>query len=188
MKIIDLGTQKMDLTKDIYLSDSILINFQNLDNKEKEMVRTWRNNESIMKWMYQDHNITEVEHNNFIIKLKEDTKNLYWLLKNISGEYIGVISLNRIDFRNKNAYLGIYSNPESKLHAGKLIISSVKELISNVIPLHTLKIEVIDNNERAINFYKKSGFNEEGRLKEFIHKNGEWHDAIVMGIINTSLV
>jgi len=178
----------MDSSKDILLSEVTCINFLNLNDQEKEMVRAWRNNESIRKWMYQDHIITKEEHSNFIRNLKEDNKNLYWLLKNISDEYIGVISLNRIDFRNKNAYLGIYSNPESKLHAGKMIVSSLKELISNVIPLHTLKIEVIENNERAINFYKKSGFNEEGRLKEFILKDGKWHDVIVMGIINSSVV
>lgn len=178
----------MDSSKNILLSEVTFINFPNLNSEEKEMVRVWRNNESVREWMYQDHIITEEEHNNFITKLKNDNKNIYWLLKNISGEYIGVVSLNKIDFRNKNAYLGIYSNPESKLHTGKLIFSSLKELISNVIPLHTLKIEVIENNERAIKFYKKSGFNEEGRLKEFIFKNGTWYDVIVMGIINSSVV
>lgn len=174
----------MDSRRNIQLSEVTFLNFVNLDNEEKEMVRVWRNNKDIRKWMYQDHIITDVEHDNFFEKLKEDNKNLYWLLKNITGEYIGIISLNKIDFRNKNAYLGIYSNPEKKIHYGNLMVSSLKELISNVIPLHTLKIEVLENNERAINFYKKSGFNEEGRLKEFILKDSKWQDVIVMGIIN----
>lgn len=49
--------------------------------------------------------------------------------------------------------------------------------------LHTLKAEVIETNKRAINFYKKSGFSEEGRLKEFVFKDGKWQDVIVIGII-----
>jgi sialic acid synthase SpsE len=43
--------------------------------------------------------------------------------------------------------------------------------------------EVIETNERAISFYKKTGFSEEGRLKEFVFKDGRWLDVIVMGII-----
>lgn len=177
----------MDSGKDIRLNEVTFINFINLNFEEKKMVRAWRNNENVMKWMFQDHFITEEEHNNFIADLREDKKNIYWLLKNLNGEYLGIISLNRIDIRNKNAYMGIYSNPEKNLHAGRLIISYVKEVINKVMPLHTLKIEVTENNEHAINFYKKSGFNEEGRLKEFIFRDGRWLDVIVMGIINRGI-
>jgi UDP-4-amino-4,6-dideoxy-N-acetyl-beta-L-altrosamine N-acetyltransferase len=41
----------------------------------------------------------------------------------------------------------------------------------------------METNERAINFYRKTGFSEEGRLKEFVFKDGKWLDVIVMGII-----
>jgi len=49
-----------------------------------------------------------------------------------------------------------------------------------------VKAEIIETNERAINFYKKSGFVKEGRLKEFVFKDGKWLDVIVMGIIRGS--
>jgi len=50
------------------------------------------------------------------------------------------------------------------------------------LKLHTLKLEVLENNERAINFFKKLGFKEEGRLREFVFKEDIWYDAIIMGI------
>ena len=55
---------------------------------------------------------------------------------------------------------------------------------SHQTTVHTHQSEVIDGNEKAINFYKKSGFKEEGQLKEFVFKNDKWLDVIVMGIIN----
>lgn len=168
---------------------AILKNFINLDIKEMEMVLRWRNNKSVRKWMYQSHIISPDEHIHFIDKLKEDNKNFYWLVKNNVGEYMGVISLNRVDFSNKNAYLGVYSNSDCKKSgAGSLLIGCLKELVFEKLNFHSLKLEVIANNEQAVTFYKKLGFSEEGKLKEFVFKDSKWHDMIVMGIVSSKVL
>lgn len=178
--MIDLGVM------DFELGDMTLVNFINISEKENEMIRNWRNSEGVRKWMYSDHVISKEEHLKFIEKLKQDKKNFYWLMKFKGKEdYYGVIYLNKVDLENRNAYLGIYSNQDGKTkRAGGLLLGALKKFAFNIINLHTLKLEVIEDNERAIKFYKKSGFNEEGRLKEFIFRNGKWHDVIVMGILN----
>ncbi|MDW8097566.1 MAG: GNAT family N-acetyltransferase, partial [Aquificaceae bacterium] len=60
---------------------------------------------------------------------------------------------------------------------------SAMALAFEVAKLHTLKLEVIEDNERAISFYKRMGFVEEGRLREFVFKEGRWKDVIVMGMV-----
>ena len=60
--------------------------------------------------MYSDEIISQEEHFNFIENLKKDNKNFYWIVYK-DEEFIGVISLNDISFKNKNAYIGLYSNP-----------------------------------------------------------------------------
>lgn len=176
----------MELRKNICLGELELINFINLTDEEKEIVRKWRNRENVRKWMYTDRIISQEEHSKFIETLKKDKKNCYWFLKDKKkGDYVGVIYLNKVDFKNKNAYLGIYSNPEKKIKgAGTLLLGMLKNIAFKIAKLHTLKLEVIENNEQAIKFYKKLGFVNEGRLKEYVFKDGEWHDVIVMGIIN----
>jgi len=57
-------------------------------------------------------------------------------------------------------------------------------MASNIFGLHSLKLEVIEDNKKAIEFYKKKGFEEEGRLREFVLKHGKWLGVIIMGIIN----
>ena len=171
------------LQKDFDIEGFLLINFINLSSKEKELVRKWRNHYEIRKWMYQDHIISSEEHSKFSEKLKEDNKNSYWLVKNKNRKYLGVIYLNRIDFVNKNAYLGIYSNPKIK-GAGQMLMQCLKNLAFNIIKLHTLKLKVIENNGKAIRFYRKNGFKKEGQLKEFVYKDKKWQDVIIMGIIN----
>ena len=177
----------IELQTNFDINGAEIINFLNLSSEEREMVLNWRNHEDIRKWMYSDNIISLNEHINFIDQLVENTNNFYWVVKNKDGIYFGTIYLNRTDFKNKHAYIGIYANPYNEIkNKGYLLIQSIKSLAFEIAGLHTLKLEVIDNNQKAINFYKKSGFAEEGRLKEFVFKDEQWHDVIFMGIIKDS--
>lgn len=174
----------IDLRQDFTIDKLKVKNFVTLSSEEIEFVRSFRNHNEIRKWMYSDDIIPLQDHINFINSLKENDRNYYWLVK-MEEKYIGVISLSRIDFKHRNAYLGIYANPFLVSRGkGKLLIKCIKKLAFDYANLHTLKIEVMDTNEKAINFYKKVGFSDEGRLKEFLYRNGNWHDMVVMGIIN----
>ncbi|PWB52631.1 MAG: UDP-4-amino-4,6-dideoxy-N-acetyl-beta-L-altrosamine N-acetyltransferase [Candidatus Methanoperedenaceae archaeon] len=173
--------ETIDLKKNIELKYAELINFINLNDDEKEMIRNWRNHENVRNMMYSDHIITIEEHSKFIAGLRNDIKNSFWIVRR-NRENIGVISLNRVDLKNSNAYIGIYTNPYLS-GMGGLLIECLKKLAFDKVKLHTLKLEVIEENERAIHFYKKAGFEEEGRLREFVFKTGKWLDVIVMGIL-----
>lgn len=173
------------LCTNFLLKDTELINFININDDEKRMVLTWRNHETIRKWMYSNDIISVEEHDSFINKRRTDGYNFYWIVKNKEKHYLGTIYLNKIDFKNRHAYLGIYSNPYTEIkNKGHFLIESLKELSFNIAKFHTLKLEVVECNQKAIAFYERSGFKEEGRLKEFVFKDGKWYDVIVMGIIN----
>jgi RimJ/RimL family protein N-acetyltransferase len=49
--------------------------------------------------------------------------------------------------------------------------------------LHRVSLCVFDYNPRAIRSYEKCGFRHEGRMREIIQRDGEWHDLIFMGIL-----
>jgi len=177
----------IDLINNFNIDDVEIINFLNISNEEREMVLDWRNHENIRKWMYSDNIISPGEHINFINRLANDSNNFYWVVKTKGGFYLGTIYLNKTDFKHKHVYIGIYSNPYNKNKSkGHLLIQCIKKLAFEIAGLHTLKLEVIDSNQKAIDFYTKSGFSEEGRLKEFVFKDGQWHDVVVMGIVNDS--
>lgn len=173
----------IDFKKNFGFGNVILLNFINLSDREKEMVRRWRNNSGIKKWMYSDHYISKKEHSSFIKALKMSSSDYYWLIKNKIGKYIGVIYLNRMDMENKSAYIGLYKSPNCKLsNIGNLLLACLKRVAFDVFGLHYLKLEVLYKNEHAIEFYKKAGFNEELRLEKIILDNGKRYDIITMGI------
>lgn len=173
------------LKKDIEIGDMCLKNFINLNFEQQEMVRLWRNHPSVRQWMYSDHEISQSEHYHFIQRLLETRRDFYYLLYS-REEAIGVLYLNRVDFRNRNAYFGIYANPEERIHrAGALLGKAALQLAFDIAQLHTLKLEVIEDNERGLSFHRRMGFQEEGRLKEFVFKDNQWKDVVVMGIVRS---
>ncbi|TBR16109.1 UDP-4-amino-4,6-dideoxy-N-acetyl-beta-L-altrosamine N-acetyltransferase [bacterium] len=164
---------------------NLICNFVNLGPKEKELVRQWRNHDEIKKCMYSQKDISRKEHSDFILNLKHDENNFYWLIKTKTGGYLGVIYLNQVNYVSRNAYLGIYADPYSELSGkGKLLMGCLKYVAFTKFHLHTLKLEVIKDNHRAIEFYRREGFGIEGELIDFSYKNGRWSNVIIMGLIN----
>ena len=53
------------------------------------------------------------------------------------------------------------------------------------VGLHRVSLEVYSFNPRAQHVYETCGFRVEGRQREALRWDGEWHDAIVMGILAT---
>ena len=53
----------------------------------------------------------------------------------------------------------------------------------NNLNLNRIGLDVFSFNERAIGSYKKLGFQEEGRIREDLFYDGEYHDAILMGLL-----
>lgn len=171
------------LAADIALSGYHLTNFINLNVHEKLEILKWRNDENVRKWMFDDKIIEEAGHLKFIENLKNDSKNHYWRLSGSDGEKYGVISINRLDLNNMNSYLGIYKNPNlDKKGAGIILMKALFYVAFKTLGIYTLKLEVAADNERAIKLYIKTGFIEEGRLREFLNKNGRRLDVVVMGI------
>lgn len=183
MSRIDKGSKEIRLRRNFELDGFRLTNFIYL-GAESKRVRRWRNHEGVRKWMYSDHLISKKEHLQFVEGLKEDRKNFFWMVADKEGG-LGVISLNKVDVKNKHAYLGIYVNPDDRRRgAGEILVDLLKRLCFEIAHLHSLRLEVIDGNERAVRFYRKVGFRKEGRLKEFVLKEGRWRDVIVMAMIH----
>jgi RimJ/RimL family protein N-acetyltransferase len=49
--------------------------------------------------------------------------------------------------------------------------------------LRRISLDVFDYNPRAFHSYLKAGFKEEGRLRGYVHRDGQRWDMIYMGIL-----
>jgi len=75
----------------------------------------------------------------------------------------------------------------NKNYWGKGIGKEVAELMFeygfNLLNLHRLAIGVVEENDKAIKFWKKIGFREEGKQIQGYFSNGKYSDFIIMSFL-----
>lgn len=97
---------------------------------------------------------------------------------------IGSISLHNIDHLNRNAFIGIFIG--EKEQRGNGYGTEALRLLLNygfkTMNLHNIMLTVHADNDAGIACYKKAGFQEVGRLPEWIFADGKYIDKLYMGI------
>ncbi|WP_367301901.1 UDP-4-amino-4,6-dideoxy-N-acetyl-beta-L-altrosamine N-acetyltransferase [Campylobacter sp. P255] len=144
----------------------ILKNFANLNHKEKEKIRLYRNRPEVKKYLYQKHYIAKYEHKNFIKKLKKNTAKSYYCViynKHILGSInFEIISDDTIEF-------GFYANPFSKISGLGRILEHISIYYAFKIKNYSfLQLQVFDNNIFVTNLHKIFNFN---IIKQFEFQN-----------------
>jgi len=110
----------------------------------------------------------------FVIALRDDP----------DMEYIGSVGLHGINWRDRHCELGIVIGREDLLDRG-LGAEAIRLALGfafNFLNMHKVNLKVFEYNERGRRCYAKSGFNEEGRIREQRFYEGRYWDEIVMGI------
>ena len=144
-----------------------------LDKEIQLQVLKIRNEESVRKWMYSDHEISEDEHLAWINKLKDDKKNIVYAVMTEELESIGVISINDIDIKHKKTNWGFYIGEKYQgLGIGFFLEIMFIEYCFDKMGLEKIYCEVIEGNTSVLKLHKKLLFQEEGYLRSHIIKNG----------------
>ena len=101
-----------------------------------------------------------------------------------TGEMIGDLAVVDLDPPNASAGYRIALGPDV---VGRGLGTEATQLIVahllDVVGLHRIELEVYAFNERARRTYERCGFVVEGRLRDALRWDGEWHDALVMAVI-----
>lgn len=174
----------IDLQRHFSLAGLELIPFAMLD--EPQIVAVWqmRNHPEIARWMSTGGNISLEAHRAFMARQQDESRNLNYLCQDPQG-ILGVVALHRLDWQNRLAWLGIYRNPRrTDKGLGMRLLAAINQLAFEVARLHTLKLEVAADNERAIQAYLRAGFCQEGAWREAVYRPHTTHyvDLLLMGI------
>lgn len=99
--------------------------------------------------------------------------------------YIGQIGLDVIDWKNRFARIGVVIGRTELCGLG--LGSEAMRLLCGYafkeLNLHRLELEVYDFNVRAYRSYVKCGFVEEGRQRQKLYRDGQYHDIVQMGLL-----
>ena len=99
-------------------------------------------------------------------------------------EMIGFCNLWGATLKNRSANYAImlaksYWNKGFGTEATRLML----EYAFRELNYHRVELTVIGFNDRAISAYKKAGFTEVGRRRQVIFRNGDWHDEVIMDVL-----
>lgn len=88
-----------------------------------------------------------------------------------------------------SAELGITVNENyHRRGVGKKLIEQLLDIADNWIMLARVGLEVIVDNEKGLNLYKKLGFEVEGIKRYAVIRDGKFEDIYIMGRYNKNLI
>ena len=103
----------------------------------------------------------------------------------VDAELIGDCSLHDIDRHNRTCDVGIaIGRPHWSQGYGQEALRLLVDYAFKHFNMHRVGLEVIADEPRAVTAYRKVGFVEEGRLRKRDWMNGEYHDVLVMSILD----
>lgn len=108
-----------------------------------------------------------------------------FVIVTFDDKLIGTVSLEKIDWINRCATLGIFIGDKDYRSKGygTEAIKLILDYGFNYMNLFNIKLDVMEFNERGIKCYKKCGFKEAGRRRKCKFLNGKYYDLLNMDIL-----
>jgi len=106
------------------------------------------------------------------------------MLENDEGQIVGIIDIVNFDPGNRRAELGlVIEEPFRKLGYAQAAISLVREYAIGVLHLRQLFAYIDASNEACIALFRKLGYKESARLKDWLYNGREYRDAIIIQML-----
>jgi len=106
------------------------------------------------------------------------------MIENERREIVGIVDIVNFDPSNRRAELGLIIE-EPYRHSGyaQSVLEQIADYAVSVLHLHQLFAFIDVTNEACVRLFRKFGYQESARLKDWLYNGREYHDAIVMQAI-----
>jgi len=149
----------------------------------------WFNDPEITQYLIMYRPLTRMEEEDWFENLKNSEDSIRFSIviphEDGSEKLIGNCGLHKIDWKNRVAEAGIVIG--EKEYQSKGFGTEAMELLLEygfkTVNLNRIELDTYAFNVRALKSYKKVGFIEEGRKRQFMWNKGKYHDAIMISIL-----
>lgn len=150
------------------------------------MILNWRNDDAIRHCMVNSQIISYDEHLAWFERNKEiDDK--YFLVFEYEGISEGYVSF--IPIANSQTYeWGFYIRPNAIKGMGAKLGQAALDYAFGTLGLKKVFGQVLDFNEKSINFHHRLGFIQEGKLRQHFHDDRGTFDIYQFGLLNNEWV
>ncbi len=156
-----------------------------LEERDVEPLRAWRNHPDLFGLHFSHLPLSDIEQKNWY-QSYDGSGTIAYIIETKDGASVGYVIVKDIDHKNRQCEIGIHLDPahQGKGYGKDAFLALVRFCFAE-LNMHRVYLQVFAFNERAAGLYRKLGFVEEGRLRECFFTQGEYHDIIVMSLLES---
>jgi diamine N-acetyltransferase len=163
------------------------IQLREITKDDIPQINAWRNNPEVINFLgcgflYISEEIDEKWYQGY---LSSRDKNVRLSILTADHQFIGNVYLLNIHPVNRTAEFSIVISDKRywSQGIGAEVTQRVLHHAFQDLNLNRVYLYVLDDNDRAIKLYEKSGFRPEGTLEDAVYKNGEYCSLRVMAVL-----
>lgn len=164
-----------------------VVTLRAIELDDLELLSEWANSpetwQNLVGWHFPYSKLSTEQYIKSINNNSMDYQNLAIDTEDLG--LVGTINLVDIDWKNRNASTGIMLGDKESRGKGYAIdaVMTIMRYAFKELNLNRLDAEMIAYNDRSINFYtRKCGWLTEGKRKDWIYRDGTYHDKILCGM------
>lgn len=135
-----------------------------MDEKDLQLVLSWRNHPEVRRYMYTQHEISLQEHVTWFKRTSSGCCH-HLLIVEDAGQALGFVHLKETG-ADGVAEWGFYAVPDASKGTGRKIAQAALGYAFGALRLSKVCGQALEFNERSINFHRSLGFVDEGVLRE----------------------
>ena len=165
------------------VGDRIYLSPRSTEDVEK--YTQWLNDFEVTDYIGRSEKIMSLEGEKKYLEENSNPEAVFSIVTLDEDKLIGSVGLELINHFNRKATLGIFigdKDYQSKGY-GTEAIRMILDYGFNYLNLHSINLQLMSFNERALKCYKKCGFKENGRTREDAFVNGNYYDTLIMDIL-----
>jgi putative acetyltransferase len=124
-------------------------------------------------------------------RLAQHQANVHSLVAEVDGRVVGTLGLHvQTNPRRRHCGglgMGVHDDFQGQ-GVGSALLAAAIDLADNWLGLHRIELHVYPDNTAGIRLYKKFGFVEEGRARDFAYRHGGFVDALAMARLRDDVI
>ena len=155
-----------------------------LERGDLPTIVRWFNDPAVRRRLARVEPMSLAEEERWFDALLRATTEVVFGIDDDDGALVGTCGLHRIDWRNRQAALGIVIGDAADQGRG-LGTDAVRTLLRHAfanLGLHRVEATVRPENAASRRVLAKVGFREEGLLQRYLHVDGAWRDHLLVAM------
>jgi RimJ/RimL family protein N-acetyltransferase len=158
-----------------------------LEQEDAALVTEWVNAPEITRTLLLYRPISRSAEQEYLAQIARSEHDIVAGIQTLDGRLVGVVGLHGVDFKDRQASLGIFIGARDAWGRGygteavRLMTGYGFETMN----LNRIWLKVLECNPRALGVYERVGYRREGVLREDTYREGRYWDSLLLSILRS---